>query len=85
MKHVGISEAKANLSALVEEVERGVDVVITRHGRPVAKLVAYEGEASNELVAKRTQAIAEKRDMARKRGLRISIDELKSWIDEGRP
>lgn len=85
MKHVGIFEAKTNLSALVEEVEKGVEVIITRHGRPVAKLVAYEGEVSDEIVAKRKQAIAEIRDMARRRGLRISIDEIKGWIDEGRP
>ena len=85
MKHVGIFEAKTNLSALVEEVGKGVEVVITRHGRPVAKLVAYEGEASDAIVAKRKQAIAEIREMARRRGLRISIDEIKSWIDEGRP
>jgi prevent-host-death family protein len=85
MKHIGMSEAKINLSALVEEVEKGVDVVITRHGRPVAKLVAYEGGISDAIVAKRKQAIAEIREMARRRGLRISIDELKGWIDEGRP
>jgi prevent-host-death family protein len=85
MKHVGIFEAKTNLSALVEEVEKGVEVIITRHGRPVAQLVAYEGEVSDEIVAKRKQAIAEIRDMARRRGLRISIDEIKGWIDEGRP
>jgi prevent-host-death family protein len=85
MKHVGIFEAKTNLSALVEEVEKGVEVIITRHGRPVAKLVAYEVEVSDEIVAKRKQAIAEIRDMARRRGLRISIDEIKGWIDEGRP
>jgi prevent-host-death family protein len=31
--------AKAWLSALLEQVARGEEVVITRHGRPVAKLV----------------------------------------------
>ncbi len=34
-------EAKTNLSKLVEEVERGEDVVIARAGTPVARLIPY--------------------------------------------
>lgn len=37
-----ISQAKAELSALVERVEKGGDVVIARAGKPVAKLVPYQ-------------------------------------------
>ena len=36
---VGAYEAKTRLSALLELVEEGHEVVITRHERPVAKLV----------------------------------------------
>lgn len=40
MREVGILEAKTNLSALVEAVDRdGEEVMITKHGRRVAKLV----------------------------------------------
>jgi prevent-host-death family protein len=84
MKQVGIFEAKTKLSGLVEEVEKGGVVVITRHGRPVAKLVPAEDQHSPEAIARRRQAIAELREMARKRGLRISHDEIKSWIEDGR-
>ena len=85
-KHVGIFEAKTHLSNLVDEVEKGGEIVITRHGKPVAKLVACPSAADEEeLVAKRRQAILEIREMARKRGLRISHEEIKSWINEGRP
>ena len=38
-----ISEAKAQLSALVAEVEKGNEVILARAGKPVAKLVAYRG------------------------------------------
>ncbi len=38
---VNISEAKAQLSKLVERAEHGDRVVIGRAGRPVAVLVAY--------------------------------------------
>ena len=39
MRTVGIREARQNLSALLDEVRRGRETVITERGRPVAKLV----------------------------------------------
>ena len=42
MKQVGIFDAKTHLSSLVAEVEKGHEIVITRHGKPVAKLVRAE-------------------------------------------
>jgi antitoxin (DNA-binding transcriptional repressor) of toxin-antitoxin stability system len=39
MKEVGVLEAKTHLSALIDEVSTGAEVLITRHGKPVAKLV----------------------------------------------
>ena len=41
-KHATVSlyEAKTQLSHLVDRASRGDEVVITRHGRPVARLVA---------------------------------------------
>lgn len=38
MKTVGIAEAKNKLSALIRYVRRGETVLITDHGRPVARL-----------------------------------------------
>ena len=37
---VNMHEAKTHLSRLVERVERGEEIIISRAGRPVAKLVA---------------------------------------------
>ena len=37
-----ISDAKAQLSALIEKVAAGQEVIIGKAGRPVAKLVKYE-------------------------------------------
>jgi prevent-host-death family protein len=39
MRTVGVREARQNLSALLDEVRKGREVVITERGRPVAKLV----------------------------------------------
>jgi len=38
-----ISQAKAELSALIEQVLKGGEVVITRAGKPVARLVPFHG------------------------------------------
>jgi prevent-host-death family protein len=38
-----ISEAKAELSALIEEVQKGTEVILAKAGKPVAKLVPYHG------------------------------------------
>lgn len=40
MKHVGIRQARQALPELVDRAEAGEEIVITRQGRPVAKLVA---------------------------------------------
>lgn len=37
-----VHEAKTHLSRLLEQVERGEEVIIGRAGRPIARLVAYE-------------------------------------------
>ena len=39
MKRAGIREARQNLSALIEDVKRGREIVITDRGRAVARLV----------------------------------------------
>ncbi len=39
MAQVGMHEAKSNLSKLVQRVEGGEEIVITRHGTPAARLV----------------------------------------------
>jgi prevent-host-death family protein len=41
---VNIHEAKTHFSKLIEEVERGEEIVIARAGKPVAKLVPIEAE-----------------------------------------
>lgn len=48
MTQVGILEAKTRFSALVDQVEAGGEaVIITRHGRPVARLLAADDDASS--------------------------------------
>lgn len=39
MSQVGMHEAKTKLSQLVERAKAGEDIIIARHGKPVARLV----------------------------------------------
>ncbi len=42
MQITNISEAKAQLSKLIEKVIAGEDIIIGKAGKPVARLVRYE-------------------------------------------
>ena len=48
MRMVGLAEAKAQLSALLDAVEAGDEVVITRRGKAVARLVRDGQGPQNE-------------------------------------
>ncbi|HMJ01387.1 MAG TPA: type II toxin-antitoxin system prevent-host-death family antitoxin [Conexibacter sp.] len=41
---MSVTEAKASFSQLLDRVERGEQIVITRRGRPIAMLVRHEPE-----------------------------------------
>ena len=53
METIGSFDAKTNFSALLKRVERGEQIVITRRGKPVARLMpianAAEGKVSNAM------------------------------------
>ena len=48
MKQVGIFEAKTHFSALVEAAERGHSTLITRKGKPVARISPIDGPKARE-------------------------------------
>lgn len=79
MRTVQASEAKTHLLRLLDEVERGERVLITRHGKAVAEIVPH-GEADRQRI---DQAMANLREI-RKRTKPVSIDEILAWRDEGR-
>lgn len=77
MKKVGVYEAKTQLPRLLDEVEQGQVVEITRHGRPVARLVPIGTQRLT--VDEAIKATHEFRSKHRLDG--ITVREL---IDEGR-
>ncbi len=78
MVTVGAYEAKTQLSALLDKVEQGEEVVITRHGKPVARLVKAE-TASREQIDAAIARIKERREGVTTDGLG-----WKALRDEGR-
>lgn len=79
MKTVGAGEAKTHFAQLLDEVERGEVVTITRHGRPVAKLVAARPPRDPAKVAAALDAIREL-----SRGKHATPEEMREWIEYGR-
>lgn len=75
---VGIYEAKTRFSQLLERVAGGESVTITRHGKPIAKLVPADAERKRP-VKDVVEEMIEARKGRRLRGLTI-----KEMIREGR-
>jgi len=78
-KTVGAYEAKTHLSELLEKVEAGAEITITKHGSPVAKIVPIRKEASAE---ERRAAIQRIQKLAG--GLSLGGLKVKDLIREGR-
>ncbi len=57
MTEIGAFEAKNTLGRLLDRVENGDEIVITRHGKPIARLVPYAGGVERELVRAAEQRI----------------------------
>ena len=75
MTSIGAYEAKTHLPRLLDEVEGGASFVITRHGRPVARLLGMRGHTSD---TDATQAFAQAR-----KGIQLGFS-LTDAIAEGR-
>jgi prevent-host-death family protein len=82
VKEVGAFEAKNTLGTLLDAVERGEEIVITRHGKPVARLVSAIGVIDREQAS-----VAAARIRARARARRLGPFDwaaVKAERDEGR-
>lgn len=78
-KEVGAYEAKNNFGLLLDRVVRGDEIVITRHGQPVARLVPYRVPVDREKVRRAIASLRRARKGSSLGGLKI-----KDLIDEGR-
>jgi prevent-host-death family protein len=77
---VGAYEAKTHFSALLEKVEAGEEITITKHGTPVARLVPIKKELTPAERRKAIEAWIDRPDKPTLGGLKI-----RDLINEGRP
>lgn len=78
MREIQASAAKTHLPQLLDAVERGETIVITRHGRAIARIIPESDRRQAEIDA----AIASIKAL-RKRTGKITRDELLSARHEG--
>ena len=81
MATIGAFEAKTHLSQLLEKVAAGEKFVITRHGKPVAKLVPVD-EKDEPLRLKREEAVKRLKTVGN--GNRLGRLTIRQLINEGR-
>ena len=78
MRDIQASEAKTHLPQILDEVERGEVVRITRHGRPIARLVPEESQRQ-----KNVDQVIERIKALQKRTGDVTVEDLLSAKHEG--
>lgn len=80
MREIGAFEAKNTLGTLLDMVERGEEVVITRRGKRIARLVRETGRVDSKKAR-----LAAERIIANRKGKSLGGLKIKDLINEGRP
>ena len=73
------SEAKTKFLSILDQVESGTTIIVTRHGKPVARIIP-EAEVDRKRMQRAVESILE----IRKSTKPVSIEEILSARDEGR-
>jgi prevent-host-death family protein len=79
LHQIGAFEDKNRLSSLLDRVERGEEIIITRRGKAVAKLVPAAGSFNREKARRAAAGLIEAA-----RGLSLGGIKIKDLIEEGR-
>jgi len=82
MREIGISEAKNKLANLLAQVERGAEILITRRGHPVAKLVSAHAGVNQDKAQAASDRIRQRAKTLKDNHFRW--EEWKKYRDEGR-
>lgn len=78
MREIQASEAKAHLPSLLDDVERGETLIITRHGRAIARIIP-EAELRQAEIDEAIESIK----ALRSRSGKITVEEILSARHEG--
>ncbi|WP_145735413.1 type II toxin-antitoxin system Phd/YefM family antitoxin [Nitrospirillum pindoramense] len=82
MSIVGAFEAKKDLAALLDRIEAGEEVIITRHGRPVARLSPIDG--GRDIASAKAALTALRHSIAARGQAPFTAAELDEYRAEGR-
>jgi len=80
-QQIGAFEAKTHFSQIIEKAERGEDFIITRRGKPVAKIIPFE-QKTEMTFKEAVEELTEFRKLYRGKPGDFNIREA---IEEGRP
>jgi prevent-host-death family protein len=83
MREIAAFEAKNILGSLLNFVQQGVQVVVTSHGKPFARLVPETG--FHDRAAAKTAVMRIRERALQKKGNGISPEEWQEFRDAGRP
>ena len=81
---IGAFDAKTRLSELLDRVEEGESIVITRHGVPIARLVPVEVEIDARKTRKAIEGLRLLRKQFLKGGPGWTAEEIRRAIGDGR-
>ena len=80
-QQIGAFEAKTHFSQILEKTEQGEDFIVTRRGKPVAKIIPFRQEP--EMTFKEAvEGLKEMRKLYRGKSGDFNVREA---IEEGRP
>jgi prevent-host-death family protein len=81
---VGAHDAKSNLGQLLDRVERGERIIITRHGEPIARLVPFEEKFDQAKVLENIAGLDALAARIARRGVAVTQASLRASVDDGR-
>jgi prevent-host-death family protein len=85
MTTVSAFEAKTRFGDLLERVSRGEEIVITKHQKPVARLIPEGRPALSEVRDAVNELASLRHEMANRRGTRpIADKDIRAAIQRGR-
>jgi prevent-host-death family protein len=79
-QQIGAFEAKTHFSQIIEKVENGADFIVTKRGKPVAKIIPFDDKP--EMTFK--EAVEAMKEMRKLYRGEPGSDNIKDLINEGR-
>ena len=78
-QQIGAFEAKTHFSRILEKIENGEDFIITKRGKPIAKIIPFENK-----IMSRKEAISALREMRKLYRGKPDDFNIREAIEDGR-